>query len=155
MHLCNLSKMVKMNYTREIIYDILFQLKIAAWINLCFDSLSLCSRAVLSYLTEVTMCLIAWMFLHVINHFEVFLLDDESTDLAGRRWGRALWPPVWRCWTHCWRPERPVQLPLPWPSSGASCAGQMQHNSNIVLQQSSRCFVLLLVVWVIIWKSYF
>ena len=47
--------MVKIKYTRDIIYDIQFQVKIAALINLCFETLSLCSCTVLSYFTEVTM----------------------------------------------------------------------------------------------------
>lgn len=59
-----------------------------------------------------------------------------STNLAGRRKGRALWPPVWQCWTLCWRPGQPAQLHLPWPWHGLSCSGKMQHKSLSLLLSS-------------------
>lgn len=62
--------------------------------------------------------------------FNLFIL--MSTHLAGRRTGRALWPPVWQCWTRCSRPEPPVRLHLTWPLNEPSCRGQMQHDSQII-----------------------
>lgn len=61
---------------------------------------------------------------------------EMSTNLAGRRKGRALWPPVWQCWTLCWRPGQPAQLHLPWPWHGLSCSGKMQHKSLSLLSSS-------------------
>lgn len=62
--------------------------------------------------------------------------------------GRALWPPVWLCWTQCWRPERPGRLHLTWPLHAPSCRGQtnrshpwIHSNHSNVLFQSYRVIV--------------
>lgn len=65
-----------------------------------------------------------------------------STDLAGRRKAKALWPPAWRCWTRCWRLEQLGRLRLTWPWRGWTWRGHIKHIFTVQTHQRHHCWEL-------------